>query len=251
MKDIPRQIVAIIPARYSSTRFPGKPLALLVGKPMIQWVYERALEVKQLSGVWVATDDRRVAQCVQAFGGQIVMTSPAHPSGTDRLAEAAQILGLSPEDIVVNIQGDQPTFPGRLIDQVIEGLLNDPLASLSTPAHRLADPQEARNPNLVKVVFNHNHHALYFSRAPIPYWREPQDIPHYFKHIGIYVYRRDFLQRFVSLPPGTWEMAEKLEQLRALEHGYNIKIIETDYETAEVDVPEDAVKVEALLRKKV
>jgi 3-deoxy-manno-octulosonate cytidylyltransferase (CMP-KDO synthetase) len=250
MKDSPKQIVAIIPARYSSSRFPGKPLKLLLDKPMIQWVYERALEVQQLAQIWVATDDQRIADGVQAFGGQVVMTSTDHPSGTDRLAEAAQTLGLSPEDIVVNIQGDQPTFPVQLIDQVIEGLLNDPLASMSTPAHRFADPQEARNPNLVKVVFNHRHHALYFSRAPIPYWREPHDTPQYYKHIGIYVYRQEFLQRFVSLPPGTWEMAEKLEQLRALEHGYNIKIVETDYETAEVDVPEDAVKVETLLREK-
>jgi 3-deoxy-manno-octulosonate cytidylyltransferase (CMP-KDO synthetase) len=251
MNDSHRRIVVIIPARYQSSRFPGKPLAILAGKPMIQWVYERALMLRQISEVWVATDDTRISDCVQSFGGQVILTARHHLSGTDRLAEAAKILRLNQEDIVVNIQGDQPIFPSRLIDPVIAGLLNDPLAAMSTPAHLLSDPQAAQNPNLVKVVFNHQNHDLYFSRAPIPYWREAKDVPQYYKHIGIYVYRYDFLEHFVKLPPGRWEMAEKLEQLRALEYGFVIKVIETDAETLEVDEPADTGKVEALLQKEV
>jgi 3-deoxy-manno-octulosonate cytidylyltransferase (CMP-KDO synthetase) len=241
------RLLAIIPARYGSTRFPGKPLALIAGQPMIQRVYERAGQVQQLTGVWVATDDERIVDCVRGFGGQVLMTRADHPCGTDRLAEAAQILELAPEDLVINIQGDQPVFPVELIDQMIQLLLQEPEVAMATPAYRLADPQATQNPHVVKVVFDQRHRALYFSRASIPFWRDPSEPPYYYKHIGIYGYRYGFLRCFGQLPPGVWERAEKLEQLRALEHGYAIRIIETQYETLEVDVPEDIARVESYL----
>lgn len=242
------RLVAIIPARYSSERFPGKPLALIAGLPMIQWVYERATQAEQLSGVWVATDDQRIADCVRGFGGRAVMTRSEHPSGSDRLAEAAQILELAPDDLVVNIQGDQPVFPVELIEQVIQPLLREPEVAMATLACRLTDSEAARNPNVVKVVFDQRHRALYFSRATIPYWRDFRGTPCFYKHIGIYAYRRDFLRRFVHLPPGVWERAEKLEQLRALEQGFTIQVVETGHETLEVDVPEDIARVERYLK---
>lgn len=240
--------IAIIPARYGSTRFPGKPLALIAGKPMIQRVYELAQQVPELEEVYVATDDRRIAACVQAFGGKWVLTGANHLSGTDRLAEAARLLQLGDDAMVVNIQGDQLVFPPRLIADLLAALHPDPVAALATPIVPFQDPALAADPNVVKVVFDRQHYALYFSRAPIPCYREPAETPAYYKHIGIYVYRRDFLPRFVSLPPGAWEMAEKLEQLRALEHGYKIRVVLTDRETLEVDTPEDVLKAEAYLR---
>ncbi|MBW1916601.1 MAG: 3-deoxy-manno-octulosonate cytidylyltransferase [Deltaproteobacteria bacterium] len=242
-----RRLVAIIPARYGSNRFPGKPLALIAGQPMVQRVYARASQVKQLTGVWVATDDRRIADCVQGFGGQVLMTRPDHPSGTDRLAEAAARLGLAPPDVVINIQGDQPAFPVPVIDQLIQSLLTEPEVAMATLASRLTNPQAAQNPNVVKVVFDQRHQALYFSRAPIPFWRDAAESRYFYKHIGIYGYSYDFLRQYVRLPPGIWEQAEKLEQLRALEHGFAIRVVETQYETLEVDVPEDIARVESYL----
>jgi 3-deoxy-manno-octulosonate cytidylyltransferase (CMP-KDO synthetase) len=244
------QKVAIIPARYGSTRFPGKPLALIAGKPMIQRVYELAQEVPELEEVYVATDDSRIAECVQAFGGKWILTSDQHISGSDRLAEAARIVHLAEDAMVVNIQGDQLVFPPRLIVELIASLQADPEAAMSTPIFRFNDPAIAANPNVVKTVFDRHHYALYFSRSPIPCYRDSQGTPFFYKHIGIYVYRQEFLQRFVSLPPGTWEAAEKLEQLRALEHGYKIRVVETTLETLEVDTPEDAGKAEAYLGRK-
>ncbi|MDD3581689.1 MAG: 3-deoxy-manno-octulosonate cytidylyltransferase [Desulfobacca sp.] len=243
-----RQLVAIIPARYGSSRFPGKPLALIAGQPMIQRVYERASQVQQFTGVWVATDDQRIVDCVQDFGGQVLLTRADHPSGTDRLAEAAQQLNLERDDVVINIQGDQPAFPASVVEELIQALLAYPEVPMATLAFRLADPQAAHNPNVVKVVFDRQHRALYFSRAPIPFWREAAQPPYYYKHIGIYGYSYGFLREFVQLPPGVWEQAEKLEQLRALEHGYAIRVVETQYETLEVDVPEDIVRVEDYLK---
>jgi 3-deoxy-manno-octulosonate cytidylyltransferase (CMP-KDO synthetase) len=242
------QIIALIPARYGSTRFPGKPLAPILGKPLIQRVYEQARQVAELDALWVATDDERIRDCVFGFGGQAVMTRSGHPSGSDRLAEAASILELAPEDLVINIQGDQPVFPPELIRQLAAVLRQDPAAAMATPARRVDDLEQALNPNVVKVVFDQHHRALYFSRSPLPYWRDG-DAPYFYKHIGIYAYRMDFLQRFVTLPPGRWEDAEKLEQLRALEHGFPIHIVETTGDTMEVDTPEDLQKVEAFLQK--
>jgi 3-deoxy-manno-octulosonate cytidylyltransferase (CMP-KDO synthetase) len=239
--------VALIPARFGSSRFPGKPLAPILGKPLIQWVYEKALQVKDLDGVWVATDDGRIKEAVEAFGGRAVMTREDHPSGSDRLAEAAGLLELAPEDIVINIQGDQPVFPPELISQLAEVLRRDPDVVMVTPAKRLSDPAAAANPNVVKVVFDRAGRALYFSRSPLPFWRAGGP-PYYYRHIGIYAYRVQFLKEFVHLPPGRWEAAEKLEQLRALEHGFPIHVVETEGDPREVDTPEDARQVEEFLR---
>jgi 3-deoxy-manno-octulosonate cytidylyltransferase (CMP-KDO synthetase) len=240
--------IALIPARYGSSRFPGKPLALILGKPLIQWVYEQALKVKDLDGVWVATDDGRIKAGVEAFGGRVLMTREDHPSGSDRLAEAAGLLNLAPEDIVINIQGDQPVFPPDLISQLSGVLSRDPEVVMVTPVKRLSDPAAAANPNTVKVVFDRAGRALYFSRSPLPFWRDSGQT-YYYRHIGIYAYRVRFLKEFVHLPPGRWEEAEKLEQLRALEHGFPIHIVETEGDTREVDTPEDALQVEEFLRR--
>ncbi len=241
------QVVGIIPARYGSARFPGKPLALIAGKPLIQWVYEAARQVPELMDVYVATDDARIAACIQTVGGKTVLTGSHHPSGSDRLAEAARILGLVPVDIVVNIQGDQIVFPVPLISALVASLQADPDAAMATAVRRFRDPVLAADPNAVKAVFDQRGFALYFSRAAIPHYRNQEGEPSYYKHIGIYVYRQAFLQRFVELPPGTWEAAEKLEQLRALEFGYKIKVVETRAETLEVDTPEEARQAEAYL----
>lgn len=240
------KIIALIPARYGSTRFPGKPLASVAGKPLIQRVYEQARLISELDALWVATDDPSIRACVESFGGHAVLTREDHPSGSDRLAEAAGLLGLAPDDLVINIQGDQPVFPPELIHQLAAVLQQDQTAVMATPARRLDDLELALNPNLVKVVFDQRGRALYFSRSPLPFWRDGQ-APYFYKHIGIYAYRVDFLQRFVTLPPGRWEVAEKLEQLRALEHGFAIHIVETDGDTMEVDTPEDLRRVEEYL----
>ena len=242
------KVVAIIPARYHSNRFEGKPLALICGKPMIQHVYERAQEATILSRVVVATDDERIADCVRGFGGEVVMTSPDHVSGTDRLAEAATLLDIPEHDVVVNIQGDQPLFPSEIISQVAQPLLDDPLLPMSTLIYKIVRKEEINDPNHVKTVFDRKGMALYFSRAPIPFCRNPEDeqAPNYYKHLGFYAYRKEFLLSFVALPEGEWERFEKLEQLRALEYGYGIKVVLTGHDSIEVDTPADAMRVEAL-----
>ncbi len=241
---------ALIPARYGSTRFPGKALAELLGKPLIQWVYEQTRLVQGLHDIFVATDDIRIKDCVEGFGGQAIMTRSDHPSGSDRLAEAAEILGLDRHDLVINIQGDQPVFPPLVVGHMAALVDRDCSAVMVTPARRLTDLKLAQNPNLVKVVFNHQGRALYFSRSPLPYWRDGER-PYFFKHIGIYAYRVEFLKDFVTLPLGRWEQAEKLEQLRALEYGYPIHVVETDGDTLEVDTPGDLERVEKFLREKI
>jgi 3-deoxy-manno-octulosonate cytidylyltransferase (CMP-KDO synthetase) len=240
--------VALIPARYGSTRFPGKPLAPILGRPLIQWTYEQAMRVKGLDGVWVATDDSRIKEYVESFGGQVVLTRADHPSGSDRLAEAAALLNLASDDLVINIQGDQPVFPPELISRLAKVLVQDPEAVMVTPVKRLSDPAAAANPNVVKAVFTTAGRALYFSRSPLPFWRDGAQA-YFYKHIGIYAYRVAFLKEFVHLPPGRWEAAEKLEQLRALEHGFAIHVVETDGDTREVDTPEDLREVEEFLRR--
>jgi 3-deoxy-manno-octulosonate cytidylyltransferase (CMP-KDO synthetase) len=238
--------VALIPARYASTRLPGKPLAVILGKPLIQWVYEQAGRVPGLDGLWVATDDDRIRDCVAGFGGRVVMTGAGHSSGTDRLAEAAHLLDLSPFDLVVNIQGDQPLFPPELAAQLAQVLKRDCSAVMATPVRRLTDPAVAADPNVVKAVVDHRGRALYFSRSPIPYWRDGER-PHFFRHIGLYAYRVSFLREFVTLPPGRLEQAEKLEQLRALEYGFPIHVVETTGDTLEVDTPADLARAAAIL----
>ena len=241
------KVFVILPARYGSTRFEGKPLCLIAGRPMIQHVYERACQAQGVDKVVVATDDQRIKDAVECFGGEVVMTSSDHPSGTDRLAEAVAILKAAPEDVVINVQGDQPAFDCRQIQEVLQPLLDDPELAMSTPIIATVDPLEIGNPNHVKVVFDNNKMALYFSRAPIP-WPREGDQSYYFKHIGIYGYRVSFLQHFVTLTPGRLENIEKLEQLRALENGYRIKVVITEFDSPEVDRPADVAKVEALLR---
>jgi 3-deoxy-manno-octulosonate cytidylyltransferase (CMP-KDO synthetase) len=241
------KVFALIPARFGASRFPGKPLAPILGKSLIQWTYEQALRVKGLDGVWVATDDTRIKEAVEAFGGRVVMTRADHPSGSDRLAEAAGILNLVPEDIVINIQGDQPVFPPDLISRLAGVLARDPEAVMVTPVKRLSDAAAYANPNVVKAVFDRAGRALYFSRSTLPFWRDGGQT-YFYKHIGIYAYRVAFLKEFVHLPAGRWEEAEKLEQLRALEHGFPIHIVETDGDTREVDSPEDLREVEEFLR---
>ncbi|PID77177.1 MAG: 3-deoxy-manno-octulosonate cytidylyltransferase [Deltaproteobacteria bacterium] len=246
MQNHPSEVVAIIPARYQSNRFPGKPLALIHGKPMIQHVVERARQVEILSRVVVATDDQRIGDCVSSFGGEYIMTRPDHVTGSDRLAEAAEKLGISEHDVVVNIQGDQPLFPAEVIEQVARPLVDDPALPMSTLIYQIIRPEEINDPNHVKTVFDREHYALYFSRSPIPYQRNPEDAetPTYYKHLGFYAYRKGFLLSFVALPEGEWERFEKLEQLRALEYGYKIKVVLTEHDSIEVDTPEDLKRVE-------
>jgi 3-deoxy-manno-octulosonate cytidylyltransferase (CMP-KDO synthetase) len=232
------QLIALIPARHGSTRFPGKPLADVLGKPLIQRVYEQAQKVRDLDGLYVATDDERIKECVASFGGRALMTRSDHPSGSDRLAEAASLLALASEDIVVNIQGDQLLFPPELITELAAPLSRDPEVVMVTPVRRLSDPAAYADPNVVKCVFDRRGRALYFSRSPLPFWRDGGGL-FFYKHIGIYAYRVEILQRFVHLAPGRWEEAEKLEQLRALEHGFAIQVVETTGDTVEVDTPED------------
>ncbi|MBN1380586.1 MAG: 3-deoxy-manno-octulosonate cytidylyltransferase [Deltaproteobacteria bacterium] len=241
------KVVCIIPSRYPSTRFPGKPLADLLGKPMIQHVYERVLQAKAVSYCAVATDDERIAAAVRGFGGNAVMTSERHRSGTDRIAEAVSGLGLADSDIVVNIQGDQPVFEPAQIDEVAEPLLDDSSIPMATLIYKIVRDEEITHPNAVKVVFDCDHFALYFSRATIPYVRDWGNRASYYKHHGIYAYRKDFLDTFTRLPEGVLEKLEALEQLRALEHGYKIKVVETRHDSIEVDTPEELERVKAFI----
>lgn len=245
------KVVAIIPARYGSNRFQGKPLAPILGKPMIQHVVERAQQVSLLSQVVVATDDQRIAEAVAAFGGSWVLTKADHATGTDRLAEAADLLGIADEDVIVNIQGDQPLFPPEVVEQVARPLLDDPSLPMATLIYRIIRPEEIVDPNHVKTVFDCHGNALYFSRAPIPFQRDPHGdpvAPTYYKHLGFYAYRKGFLGTFVGLPAGQWERFEKLEQLRALEFGYTIRVVLTAHDSVEVDTPKDVLRVEELLQ---
>lgn len=241
------KVIVILPARYGSTRFEGKPLADILGKPMIQHAYERSKRAENVDRVVVATDDQRIFDVVTGFGGEAVMTRSDHPSGTDRIAEAVEILGAAPEDIIVNVQGDQPAFNPKQVAEVARPLIDDPDLDMATPIIPTIDPLEIGNPNHVKVVFDENQNALYFSRAPIP-WPREGDQSYYFKHIGIYCYRVRFLRQFVSLPEGRLERIERLEQLRALENGHRIRVVITAMDSPEVDRPADLKKVEALLK---
>ena len=248
--DTTPQVIAIIPARYESNRFRGKPLALIAGKPMIQHVVERARKVSLVSRIVVATDDSRIADCVRAFNGEYVMTRNDHVSGSDRLAEAAEKLCLSDNDIIVNIQGDQPLFDAEVVEQVTHPLLAEPDLPMSTLIYTIIRPEEIPDPNHVKTVFDRNNYALYFSRSPIPFQRNAEEKipPTYYKHLGFYAYRKNFLMTFVGLPEGEWERYEKLEQLRALEYGYKIKVVLTAHDSIEVDTPEDILRVEEVLQ---
>ncbi len=249
MADKKTEVIAIIPARYESNRFRGKPLAKIAGKTMIQHVVERASAVKMLSRVVVATDDQRIAQCVDGFGGEYVMTGKNHVSGSDRLAEAAEKLKIREQDVIVNIQGDQPLFSAEVIEQVVQPMLDELTLPMSTLIYKIVRPEEIEDPNHVKTVFDKDGYALYFSRSPIPFQRNPDETrkPTYYKHLGFYAYRKGFLLSFVALPEGEWEKFEKLEQLRVLEYGYQIKVTVTEHDSIEVDTPEDLLRVEKYL----
>jgi 3-deoxy-manno-octulosonate cytidylyltransferase (CMP-KDO synthetase) len=246
--------LVIIPARYGSTRFPGKPLAPLKGKPVIQHVYENAVAARLARAVVVATDSEEIAARVSAFGGRAVMTSGGHASGTDRAAEAAASGQYAMYDIIVNVQGDEPLIRHEMVDAVVE-LLDDERASVSTLARKTGSPDDMLDPNVVKVVLDAEGFALYFSRAPVPYQRDTwKDLGSLrgsrfeaHKHIGIYGYRRDALMRLTGLPQSALERAERLEQLRALENGFRIKVGITPFDTIGVDTPKDLERVEKCL----
>lgn len=240
-------VVCIIPSRYQSSRFEGKPLADLCGKPMIQHVYERVLTSKSVTFAAVATDDERIAAAVTKFGGRAIMTSPSHRSGTDRIAEAVGILGLEDQDIVVNIQGDQPIFESVQIDEVVKPLIEDPAVPMSTLIYKIVRDEEIHHPNAVKVVFDKDLFAVYFSRSTIPFVRDAGQQASYYKHHGIYAYRKSFLDVFTKLPEGKLEKLEALEQLRALENGYRIKLAITSYDSVEVDTPAEMERVKRII----
>jgi 3-deoxy-manno-octulosonate cytidylyltransferase (CMP-KDO synthetase) len=243
-------ITAVIPARYASTRFPGKALAEIAGKPMIQHVYERAQSVSLISRVVVATDDHRIQQAVTGFGGLCRMTRSDHETGTDRLAEVAETLDA---DIIVNVQGDEPLIAPEMIEQAIQPFLDDKSLRMSTLKTRIKCLHDFLSPNVVKVVTDQQGDALYFSRSPLPFFRDKwQDLKDEsficgkllcYKHVGLYVYRRDFLIEFAAMKPTFLELAEKLEQLRAVENGIRIRVVETECESIGVDIPDDLIKV--------
>ena len=241
------RIVVIIPSRYDSTRFPGKPLAKIAGKPMIQWVYEKAEQAENVTDIYVATDDQRIYDVVKGFDGNAVMTSKENRSGTDRVAEAAEIIGIEMEDIVVNVQGDQPLFNFHSIDQLVKPFFTESDLAMSTLAFKIVDKNEITDPKDVKVTFDQRGYALYFSRSAIPFGRDAQLNFNTYKHLGFYAYTRHFLETFKSLPEGELETIEKLEQLRAIEYGYQIKVVITEYDSPEVDLPEDIPRIEGLI----
>lgn len=237
---------AIIPARMGSTRFPGKVLAKLGGKPIVQWVWECAMKSKA-DLVLVATDDDRVYNTVESFGGKAVMTSPNHPSGSDRIMEAVKDIDA---DIIINVQGDEPSMPPELIDRLIDLMSGADAPDMGTVIVPCKREDVADNPNKPKVVISADGYALYFSRAMIPFLREGGTEMKVYRHWGIYAYQRAALERFVSLPEGNLEKCEKLEQLRALENGMRIKTIETTYDGVDVNTPEDLEEAEKLFAGK-
>ena len=241
MRDF--NVFGIIPARYASTRFPGKPLAEIQGKPMIQWVYER-VQSSEVRDLVVATDDERIVDCVCGFGGKVVMTSPDHASGTDRCGEAAKAMHPNDNDVVINIQGDEPLISPKEI-HLLASAFEDRNVQIATLVNPFQDRKILENPNVVKVVKAKNGNVLYFSRLPIPYLREnATPLKNYFRHIGIYAYRYGVLKKIVQLPTSELENSEKLEQLRWLENGYTIRALECDYQGIGVDTPEDLKNVE-------
>jgi 3-deoxy-manno-octulosonate cytidylyltransferase (CMP-KDO synthetase) len=246
------RILAVIPARWASSRFPGKPLAKIAGKPMIQWVYERTSKAKTVDQVVVATDDERIASTVAAFGGLVEMTPSELPSGTDRVAFVARKYD---GDIIVNVQGDEPLIEPDAVDLTAQTLLSDDSAHMATLARRMTNGADIENPNKARIVLDQRQRALYFSRAAVPFARDiheksqwPEVYP-YYEHIGIYAYRREFLFQFTALPPALLEQTEKLEQLRALENGFVIKVGIGSFDSVCVDVPQDVKAVEQRMKE--
>jgi 3-deoxy-manno-octulosonate cytidylyltransferase (CMP-KDO synthetase) len=240
-------IIAIIPARYSSTRLPGKPLIDLGGKPMIQHVYERTRYAKLVNRVMVATDDQRIVDAVTRFGGEAVMTPSDLRSGSDRVAYVARQFGSA--SIIVNVQGDEPLIEPAMIDEAIKPLVNDPEIRAGTLVRHSKSVEEFVNPNVVKVVLDRHGNALYFSRAPIPFHRDGREFNGFYKHIGLYVYRQEFLLQLTTLPEMDLERTEKLEQLRIVHHGFPIKAVVTEHDSIPVDTPEDVMRVTNFLER--
>jgi len=240
----PATAVAVIPARFSSTRLPGKPLADIHGRPMIEHVYRRASDAASVSRVIVATDDVRVFDAVRAFGGDARMTSPDHRTGSERVAEVAAGLDA---DLIVNVQGDEPLLEPAMIDVAVAACVADPSLVMSTIRTRITDPGEIASPAVVKVVTDLTGRALYFTRAAVPFLRDPGTPATWYKHVGLYVYRRAFLLAFAALPPTPLELSESLEQLRALEHGHAIMTVESRHDALGVDTPDALEKVRRLM----
>jgi 3-deoxy-manno-octulosonate cytidylyltransferase (CMP-KDO synthetase) len=246
------KVIGVIPARYGSTRLPAKPLLDFLGKPMVQHVVERVRAAKTVDRAIVATDDERIASVVRGFGGDVVMTSPDIRSGSDRVAAVARKVD---GDIFVNIQGDEPLIAPAMIDAAVLVVRDDASVNMGTLIRPLDDPADVVNPSIVKVAVASNGDALYFSRSPIPHMRDEQDPLRWisggmlFKHIGIYVFRRAFLEVFASLPEGRLEVLEKLEQLRVLEAGYRIRTGVTEYDSVPIDTPEDVERVKGMMKK--
>lgn len=240
-----RKILGVIPARFASTRFPGKSLANIDSRTMLEHVYERASMARYLGPVVIATDDHRISEAARGFGARVTMTRPDHQSGTDRVAEVAS--AFEDVDLVVNVQGDEPLIDPDAIDAAILPLMEEPAIPMGTLKKRIEDPREIPDPNVVKVVTDRFENAIYFSRSTIPHARDQAGIAHY-KHIGLYVYRRNFLLRYSDMVVGPLERAERLEQLRALENGFKIRVVETDYESFGVDTPSDLERVQAMIR---
>jgi 3-deoxy-manno-octulosonate cytidylyltransferase (CMP-KDO synthetase) len=241
------KVLAVIPARYGSTRLPGKPLSLIAGQPMIQHVVERVRQAKHVTRTVVATDDERIQKAVEGFGGEAVMTRRDHRSGTDRVAEVAAHI---PAEIYVNIQGDEPLVDPETIDAVLGAMIEDDAVHIATPCSAILQPNDIMDPNIVKVVRDFDGNGLYFSRAPVPWVRDTgaKVAAQHWKHIGLYAFRRDALLEFPTLPPGELERIEQLEQLRWLENGFQIRVVETDYDAVSVDVPADIDRVEKILK---
>jgi len=239
-------VLAVIPARYTSSRFPGKPFASIAGKPMIQHVVERVRRARRVSKALVATDEPGIRDAVQGFGGEAVLTRRDHPTGTDRVAEVAAHI---PAEIYVNVQGDEPLIDPETIDGLVLALVEDPGVQVASATRAIVQPNEIMDPNITKVVRDFDGNALYFSRAPIPWVRDRNEsvAAQHWKHIGLYAFRREALLDFPTLPPGELERLEQLEQLRWLENGYRIRMLETEYDAISVDVPADIDRVEKLL----
>jgi len=239
---VPRRILGVIPARYASSRFPGKALATLGSKTMLEHVWDRVKLAHYLTDAVIATDDKRIYDEARRFGASARMTRADHVSGTDRVAEVASA---TDAELIVNIQGDEPLIDPEAIDAAVLPLTHEPAIHMGTLKKKIEDPREIDDPNVVKVVTDRFQNAIYFSRSTIPHVRGGGDA-HYYKHIGLYVYRRDFLLRYSDLPIGPLEEAERLEQLRALENGFKIRVVETEYESLGVDTPEDLARVTEL-----
>jgi len=240
----------VVPARFASTRFPGKIIVPLAGKPLVMHAYERAQRATLVDETLIAADDPAIAEAVAPYGARLVMTRPDHPSGTDRIAEVAEG---HPAEIIVNVQGDEALIDPATVDAAVQALLDHPEAVMSTARHRITDPALIADPNAVKVVCDAAGRALYFSRSPIPHIRDAADREAgntcYWQHVGLYVYRREFLLRYAKMPQTPLEKLEKLEQLRVLESGFDIVVVDTEYRGIGVDTPADLERVRAILEK--